>query len=134
MLGPVKTVGIYVSDQAKSVDFYVNVLGFEVRRRMQMGAGAEWVEIAPPGAETCLVIYPRDLMPDWAERKTSLVFYCADVDATVADLESRGVHIAMEPAELPWGIFAAIEDPDSNWLGMTDQPIAYQPEPPDADC
>ncbi len=25
MLGLIKTVGIYVSDQAKSVDFYVNV-------------------------------------------------------------------------------------------------------------
>ncbi|CAI8018372.1 hypothetical protein GBAR_LOCUS11140 [Geodia barretti] len=37
MLGPVKTVGIYVADQRKSVDFYVSILGFEVRRRMEMG-------------------------------------------------------------------------------------------------
>ena len=132
MLGPVKTVGIYVSDQATSVDFYVNVLGFEVRRRMQMGAGAEWVEVAPPGAETCLVIYPRDLMPDWVERKPSLVFHCADVAATFASLEARGVRIAMPPAELPWGTFAAIEDPDANWLGLTDQSIARLLEPHDA--
>ena len=130
MLGPVKTVGIYVADQRKSVDFYVSILGFEVRRRMEMGADAEWVEVAPPGAETSLVIYPRDLMPDWAERKPSLVFYCADVAATVADFEARGVHIAMPPAELPWGTFAAVEDPDANRLGLTDQSIAYQPEPP----
>ena len=129
MLGPIKTVGIYVSDQAKAVDFYVNVLGFEVRRRMEMGAGAEWVEVAPPNAETCLVIYPRDLMPDWAERKPSMVFHCADVPGTVASLEARGVKIAMPPAELPWGIFAAIEDPDANWLGLTDQSIARQLEP-----
>ena len=38
MFGPMKTVGIYVSDQEKAVDFYVATLGFEVRRRMQMGA------------------------------------------------------------------------------------------------
>ena len=130
MLGPVKTVGIYVSDQAKSVDFYVDILGFEVRRRMQMATDAEWVEVGPPGAETCLVIYPRDLMPDWAERKSSIVFYCADVAGTAAQLEARGVHIAMPPAELPWGTFAAIEDPDANLLGTTDQAIAYQPELP----
>ena len=132
MLGPIKTVGIYVSDQAKSVDFYVNVLGFEVRRRMQMGADAEWVEVAPSNAETCLVIYPRDLMPDWAERKPSMVFYCADVPGTIARLEAHGVKIAMAPADLPWGTFAAIEDPDANWLGLTDQVIAREPEPPDA--
>lgn len=41
MLGAIKTVGIYVSDQERSVHFCVNVLGFEVRRRMQMGADAE---------------------------------------------------------------------------------------------
>ena len=133
MLGPVKTVGIYVSDPELSINFYVNILGFEVRRRMPMGAGAEWVEVAPPSAETCLVIYPRDLMPDWAERKPSLVFYCADVAGTVAHLEARGVKIAMPPADLPWGTFAAIEDPDSNWLGLTGQSIARQPEMPDYD-
>jgi predicted enzyme related to lactoylglutathione lyase len=132
MLGPVKTVGIYVSDQAKSVDFYVDILGFEVRRRMQMATDAEWVEVGPPGAETCLVIYPRDLMADWTERKPSIVFYCADVAGTVAESEARGVHIAMPPAELPWETFAAIEDPDANLLGMTDQAIAYQPELPGA--
>ena len=125
MFVAIKTVGVYVEDQAKAIDFYVGVLGFEVRRRMQMGADAEWVEVAPPGAETCLVIYPRALMPDWAERKSSLVFYCPDVRDTVETLGERGVTIAMEPGDLPWGTFAAIEDPDGNWLGLTDQEIAY---------
>ena len=125
MFGAIKTVGVYVEDQAKAIDFYVEVLGFEVRRRMQMGADAEWVEVGPPGAETCLVIYPRALMPDWAERKSSLVFYCPDVRDTVETLGERGVTIAMEPGDLPWGTFAAIEDPDGNWLGLTDQEIAY---------
>ena len=128
MFGPIKTVGIYVSDQGRAVDFYVDALGFEVRRRMEMGANAEWVEVAPPGAETCLVIYPRDLMPDWAERKSSLVFHCAEVAETVEKLRRRGVKIAMEPGDLPWGTFAAIEDQDGNLLGLTDQPIARWPE------
>ncbi len=128
MLGPVKTVGLYVSDQANATDIYVQMLEFEVRRRMEMGADAEWVEVAPPGAETSLVIYPRELMPDWAERKCSVVFHCADVAGTVSTLRMRGVNIVMESGDLPWGRFAAIADPDGNWLGLTDQPIAYAPE------
>lgn len=127
MIGPIKTVGIYVEDQPKAVDFYVDVLGFEVRRRMKMGADAEWVEVSPPDAETCLVIYPRALMPDWAERKTSVVFHCRNVRGTVDRLGERGVTIAMEPGDLPWGTFAAIEDLDGNWLGLTDQEIAPSP-------
>ena len=39
MLDTVKTVEVYVSGQERSVDFYLNVLGFEVGRRMPMGAG-----------------------------------------------------------------------------------------------
>jgi predicted enzyme related to lactoylglutathione lyase len=71
-------------------------------------------------------------MADWTERKPSIVFYCADVAGPAADLEARGVKITMPPAELPWETFAAIEDPDANLLGMTDQAIAYQPELPGA--
>lgn len=126
MFGPIKTVGIYVADQAAAVEFYTGTLGFEVRRRMQMAASAEWVEVAPPGAETSLVIYPREFMPDWAERKSSVVFYCQDVSSTVDRLSERGVTIAMQPGELPWGTFAAIEDLDGNWLGLTDQEIAHE--------
>ena len=121
MIGPIKTVGIYVADQARAIEFYVGTLGFEVRRRMSMGADAEWVEVAPPGVESCLVIYPRDLMPDWGERKASLVFHCAAVVDTVQRLRGQGVKIAMEPGDLPWGTFAAIEDPDGNTAG-TDRP------------
>ena len=128
MIGSLKTVGIYVSDQAAAVAFYVSILGFEVRRRMTMAGDAEWVEVAPPGAETSFVLYPRALMPDWGERKPSVVFHCADVTETVETLRALGVTISMEPAELPWGEFAAIEDPDGNWLGLTDQPIAYSSE------
>ena len=127
MIGPLKTVGVYVSDQEKAVDFYVHKLEFEVRRRIFMGADAEWVEVAPNGAETCLVLYPRDLMPDWAERKSSVVFHCADVSETVERLRGRGVPVVMEPGDLPWGKFAVIEDLDGNWLGLTDQPMAYAP-------
>ncbi len=124
MIGPIKTVGIYVEDQARAIDFYTEVLGFEIRRRMWMGENAEWVEVAPPGAETCVVIYPRALMPDWAERKSSVVFFCPEVRNTVEVLSTRGVIIAMEPGELPWGTFAAIEDVDGNWLGLTDQAMS----------
>lgn len=124
MIGPIKTVGIYVADQARAVAFYTDVLGFQVRRRIEMGGDTDWVEVAPPGAETCLVIYPREMMPDWAERKSSVVFHCADVRGAIAALEQRGVSIVMPPADLPWGTFAAIEDIDGNWLGLTDQPMA----------
>ena len=127
MFGPLKTVGFYVNDQDKAIAFYTDILGFELRRKLPMGA-AYWVEVAPKGAQTCLVLYPKSMMKDWNERKLSVVFYCENVESVCAQLQSKGVTIAMEPSEMPWGMFAMIEDPDGNQIGMTSQAIALRPE------
>jgi uncharacterized protein YjbI with pentapeptide repeats len=127
MIGPIKTVGVYVEDQKRAVAFYTEKLGFEVRRRLPMGPNAEWVEVAPPGAQSCLVLYPKSMMTDWAELKPSVVFRCSDVDAFCRRLESLGVRVPKPPAALPWGKFATFADPDGNEFGLTSQEIAPHP-------
>jgi lactoylglutathione lyase len=119
MIGPIKTVGIYVEDQPKAIRFYVEKLGFEIRRETPMGPEGNWVEVAPPGAQTCLVLYPKAMMSNWAELKPSVVFHCPDVEATCRQWESRGVRITMPPTPLAWGTFAQFQDPDGNEFGLT---------------
>ncbi len=114
MIGNIKTVAIYVADQEVAERFYTEQLGFEVRRRQAMGADASWLEMAPPGGESRVVLYPRSLMKDWAERKPSIVFGCEDVAAEHRTLSERGVVFTQEPAPMPWGTFAAFRDPDGN--------------------
>ena len=52
MITKAGTVGIYVSDQDRALDFYVNALDFEKRIDEPMSAEARWIEVAPAGAET----------------------------------------------------------------------------------
>ena len=121
MIGLIKTIGIYVEDQEKAVSFYEETLGFEVRRSLPMGPNASWVEVAPPDGETCLVLYPRAMMPSWKELKPSVVFFCPDVEETCRRLSSLGVRISMPPTQMAWGMFAQFLDPDGNELGLTSQ-------------
>jgi predicted enzyme related to lactoylglutathione lyase len=121
MIGPIKTVGIYVADQQEALDFYTQKLGFTIRRSMPVGPGASWIEVAPPDAQTCLVLYPRAMMQNWQELKPSVVFHCADVNGTCKKLEAAGVSITMPPTPLPWGMFAKFADPDGNEFGLTSQ-------------
>jgi lactoylglutathione lyase len=122
MIGPIKTVAVYVEDQPKAVEFYTRKLGFEVRRNHPMGPGASWIEVAPPGAQTCLVIYPRSMMKDWQSLRTSIVFDCRDIDATCRRLEDDGVRVVDRPKAMPWGTFAKIADPDGNEFLLVEPP------------
>jgi predicted enzyme related to lactoylglutathione lyase len=124
MIGPIKTVGVCVPDEQQALPFYLQKLGFEVRQCLPLGSGGSWIEVAPPGAQTCLALYPKAMMmPNWEQRKPSVVFHCPDIEETCRRLESLGVHVSMPPKVLPWGIFAMFTDPDGNEFGLTSQAL-----------
>jgi lactoylglutathione lyase len=63
------------------------------------------------------VIDPKSLMPDWTERKPSIVFESEDMRKTFEEMrDNRGVQVAQEPKEMPWGPFAIFLDPDGNMI------------------
>jgi lactoylglutathione lyase len=114
MLTHIKTVALYVENQEKALAFYTEKLGFEVRKKEQMGPQVFWIELAPPGAQTCLVIYPKVFMQDWQHRKPSIMFACENVEATYEELLKRGVTFIDTPQKMSIGIFAKFADPDGN--------------------
>ena len=121
MITKLRTQAVYVEDQEKALGFYRDVVGFEVRRDVSMGAMGRWIEVAPKGAETCLVLYPKAAMPDWEKRSPSLVFACDDTFRTCEQLVQRGVKLVKEPQKMGWANFASFADPDGNEIGLTDQ-------------
>jgi catechol 2,3-dioxygenase-like lactoylglutathione lyase family enzyme len=54
-------VGLPVTDQHRSVEFYLGKLGFEKRRNLPFGPGGRWIEVAPPGAGTTLAVVPTGM-------------------------------------------------------------------------
>jgi lactoylglutathione lyase len=85
-----------------------------------MGNGLFWLEVAPPGAQSGLVLYPKQLMTNWKELRPSVVFICDDIDATCAALKEKSVVFAKELAQMPWGKFASFLDVDDNEFGIRD--------------
>ncbi len=104
-----------VSDQDRSRDFYVEVLGFELIADVQMAPDMRWVQIAPPGGTTSITLvtwFPT--MPAGSAKGT--VLETDDLEGDVADLKGRGVPIAGEIQEMPWGRFVTFDDPDGNGI------------------
>jgi lactoylglutathione lyase len=114
----IATTAVYVEDTDRALDFWTRRVGFEKRRDDPMDGSTRWVEVAPPGSATCLVLFPRASMPDWAERKPSVVLRCDDVDAAYRALTSNGVRFEGPPQDLPFGRFATFLDTEGNQFGL----------------
>lgn len=128
MITKVSTVSVFVADQDRARAFYTEKLGFELRTDAPLypGAEARWVAVAPPGAETEVILYLPD--DNWAHYKgvvgqsQAITIQVSDMAAVHADLTAKGVNFVSEPDAQPWGTFAIIEDSEKNRLILVEQP------------
>jgi lactoylglutathione lyase len=128
MLTSVGTITIQVRDQDGALRFYTEQLGFEVRMDMPMGPDQRWLEVAPPGAQTRILLYkatPDQPGADSYEaalaqigKSTGLVLEVDDIVATFATLKERGVTIVDEVAQQPYGWWGVFADQDGNTYGV----------------
>ncbi len=92
-ISEVGTVFVPVSDQDRTIAFYVEQLGFEKRSDFEYGDGNRWVEVAPSGSAIALaLVSPSEgtATPSTAARCALLV---GDIDAIVARLRTQGVEV-----------------------------------------
>lgn len=116
-----KSVGIYVRDQQRALDFYTKKLGFHVYQDEPMGeemGNARWIELAPKGAETRIILYTPPGMEGRIGGFQNVIFDTDDIKATFDELREAGVEFTQEPTQMPWGWWAQFKDPDGNEFGL----------------
>ena len=117
------TVGVPVTDQQRSLQFYVNELGFETRLDRPTGNGHRWIEVAPRGAAVTIALVPAsEDAPAGVE--TGIRLKTLDVEADHALLRSHAVDTG---EVLRWpGVPAMfmLRDPDGNRLEIIEHPRA----------
>ena len=74
MFTKIGTISVAVSDQDKALDFYINTLGFEKIDDQPMSETERWLEVAPPGAQTHIMLGLRGQMA--ATKRASLATSC----------------------------------------------------------
>ena len=111
----IKTTTVAISDEETAIDFYVNKLGFELRRDEAMGP-MRWIEVAPPGGQTVIVLargYGHNA--DRVGTFSGLVLEADDIQATYEQLRDKGVTFSEGPTVQPWGgVQALFADQDGN--------------------
>jgi lactoylglutathione lyase len=119
MLKFVQTIGVSVSDQSRSEEFYTKILGFEKTNDQDMGDGTRWLVVQPPGTQTGIMLSKGQSAGGKEPGGfTGYVFYTDDMAATHAQLTARGVNFTKAPINEPWGKWAEFADPDGNIYGI----------------
>lgn len=111
-------VTLFVRDQDRSLQFFVDLLGFSLVADYGVPGGGRWVAVAPPdGTAILALVAPK---PEEAEHKNigqakQIVFLTEDVGTKYNAWRERGVVFLHPPREPAWGgIFTTFEDPDGN--------------------
>jgi catechol 2,3-dioxygenase-like lactoylglutathione lyase family enzyme len=109
----INTVTLYVSDQQKARDFYVQHLGLHVRRDEDMGPMGRWLEVAPDGAQSGFMLASAAGFgkQDQIGASADIVLHTDDVAGLRQRLIAAGLPVT-EPETQAWGTFVKITDPD----------------------
>ncbi len=111
-------VTIWVSDQDRSLRFYLDQLGFNLFIDIRNESGDRWVAVAPPDGIAILALVSPS--PDSDEykligRSRDIVFVTEDVPAKFHQWREGGLRFHHPPQATPWGgTFTRFEDPDGN--------------------
>lgn len=134
MITKVSHTSLFVNDQDKAYDFYVNKLGFKVHTDAKMENGFRWLTVSPPEQpELEVILFPATSALNGYDEEVrnalkvlldkgamgAGVLYTPDCMATYEELKAKGVQFKCEPKEQFYGIEAIVTDGCGNWFSMT---------------
>jgi predicted enzyme related to lactoylglutathione lyase len=132
MIQKLATVILVVKDQAKALDFYTRVLGFEKRTDFTPPGNPRWLTVAPKGQDIEISLFqtgssndPKASQNRWHPGSSpAWTLHTNDCRKDFEELKSRGVKFDQhQPTEYPWGLAATFDDPDGNKFGLLQPPV-----------
>jgi catechol 2,3-dioxygenase-like lactoylglutathione lyase family enzyme len=98
-LREISLICVPTTDQDKSIAFYES-LGFEKRTDIPFGGQYRWVEVYLPEGTAGIALAPPPPGQEVTPVQTGITLATDDVDATHADLKSKGVDVDAEVSRM----------------------------------
>lgn len=117
--------GVFVDDQDKALQFYTEVLGFELRNDMPLGGEHRWITVGAPGQDVELLLEPAS-HPAVAPYREALradgiplaSFAVDDIAAEHERLLAAGVTFTQPPSEMGPVTTAILDDGFGNLVQL----------------
>ena len=127
MIDSIGGIVIFVSNQARAVEFYTQKLRFDIKGEYPY-KNTKWVEVAPKNSTTTISL--KEPHPDMMTNKeieqakkeigtmTNFWFYTKNINDTYQELQEKGVNITEPKKQDLGGIMSQIKDQDNNILTL----------------
>src|SRR5262245_58205966 len=96
---------VFVRDQDRSLQFFVDQLGFSLIADNRFEGGGRWVAVAPPDGSAFLALVvpgPGSDEYDLIGRRLEIVFITEDINIVYEEWRKRGVHFHHPPQTPIW--------------------------------
>ena len=139
MITNIAIASVFVKDVDASRDFYVDVLGFELKDDITLGDGYRWCTVnhpSQPELAVHLTVPGPPFSPEMVEAMKrsqddgglhGLGMNVDDCQKTYEELSAKGVEFLQEPEERPYGVEALCRDNSGNWVVLV-EPREFTPE------
>lgn len=109
-------ISLLVADYDAAIAWFTAVLGFDLVEDTDLGGGKRWVKVAPPGAQTALIL-AKASTPDQVAQigrqgggRVWLFLHTHDFAGDHAAMSARGVRFLEAPRHEAYGSVAVFED------------------------
>jgi catechol 2,3-dioxygenase-like lactoylglutathione lyase family enzyme len=115
----ISAIALVVPDYDAAIAFYC-AIGFELRTDDDMGAGKRWVTVAPPGAETALLLAraaddrQAAAIGNQTGGRVGFFLHSDDFDRDHGCITAAGGVFEETPRDEPYGRVAVWRDPFGN--------------------
>ncbi|MCF6411425.1 VOC family protein [Pseudalkalibacillus salsuginis] len=124
MISKVGQIMLYVNNQDKALEFWTEKVGFSVISEENNGQGMRWIEVAPKGADTSIILQNKELIakmePELNLGTPSLMFFTENLDQLYSDLSNKNVTVG-EIVNIPTGKVFNFADHEENYFAVMEE-------------
>jgi lactoylglutathione lyase len=124
MISKVGQIMLYVNNQDESVNFWTEKLGFTVIAEEDNGQGMRWIEVAPKGAETTIILHNKEFVakmsPGLNLGTPSLMFFSGNLEQMRSDLSNKNITVG-DIVDTPSGKVFNFADNEENYFAVMER-------------
>ena len=133
MISKLSHITVFVSDQAKAYEVYVNKLGCKVNTDMTMDNGFRWLTVTPPEQPDLEIVLAEPNPPMFSPENATLVrtllanqamgggvWKTKNCQKSYESLQAKGIEFLKPPTQEFYGIEALFRDGCGNWYSLTE--------------